>query len=114
MGFEKPSESSKKHRSHSLSDSSLTWDVDSAILELQSFPEDETINCSQIPIKYSIPQKNCGQVLKELAKRRGIDVDKLDYRGDFTQRIQRKKKNGWRGNFYAILAYNTTNHRRQV
>jgi hypothetical protein len=35
MGFEKPSEPSKKHKSHSPSDSSLTWDVDTALLELQ-------------------------------------------------------------------------------
>ena len=92
LGFEKPSEPSKKHKSHSPSDSSLTWDVDSAILELQSFPEDETINWSQMARKYSIPQKNGGQVLKEVAKQRGIDVDKLDNRGDCTQRIRRKKK----------------------
>lgn len=92
LGFEKPSEPSKKHKSHSPSDSSLTWDVDSAILELQSFPEDETINWSKMARKYSIPQKNGGQVLKEVAKRRGIDVDKLDNRGNCTQRIRRKKK----------------------
>lgn len=73
--------------------------VDSAILELQSFPEDETINWSQMARKYSIPQKNGGQVLKEVAKRRGIDFDKLDNRGDCTQRIRRKKKNWLEGKF---------------
>ena len=90
--FEKPGEPSKKRKSHSPSDCNSTWDVDAALLELETFPEDQTINWSKMARKYSIPQNNGGQVLKEVAKRKGIDVSRLDRRDNTTQRIRRKKK----------------------
>ena len=90
--FEKPSEPSKKHKSHSPSESNLSWDIEAALTELQTFPQDETINWSQMAGKYHIPQKNGGQVLKDVAKRRGIDVSRLDNRRNHTQRIRRRKK----------------------
>ena len=55
--FEKPDQPSKKHKSHSPSDSNLTWDVDAAMSELESFPEDKIINWSAMARKYTIPQK---------------------------------------------------------
>lgn len=39
--FEKLDQPSKKHKSHSPCDSKLTWDVDTAILELENFPDDQ-------------------------------------------------------------------------
>ena len=91
LGFEQP-DKPKKHKSHSPSDSNLTWDVDAALSELETYPEDQSINWSSMARKYNIPQKHGGQVLKEVAKRRGIDVSRLDGRGGTTQRIRRKKK----------------------
>ena len=91
--FEKPGEPSKKHKSHSPSDSKLTLEVDAALLELQAFSQGETINWSRMARKYSMPHKNNGgQVLKEVAKRRGIDVSRLDNRGNCTRHIQSEKK----------------------
>lgn len=90
--FEKPDQPSKKHKSHSPSDSKLTWDVDAAMSELESFPEDQIINWSAMARKYSIPQKNGGQILKTVAEKRGIDVSRLDKRDNSVQRIRRRKK----------------------
>jgi hypothetical protein len=72
--FEKPGQPNKKHKSHSPSDSKLTWDVDAAMSELESFPEDQIINWSAMARKYNIPQKNGGQILKAVAEKRGVDV----------------------------------------
>ena len=58
----------------------------------QTFPQSETINWSKMARKYSIPHKNGGQVLKQVANRRGIDVSRLDNRGNCTQQTRRKKK----------------------
>lgn len=46
--------------------------------ELKTLPEGERINWSAMARKYHVPQKNGGQILKETAEERGIDVSKLD------------------------------------
>ena len=65
LGFEQP-DKPKKHKSHSPSDSNLTWDVDTALSELETYPEDQSINWSSMA---NIPQKNGGQVLSSKEKR---------------------------------------------
>ena len=52
LRFEKPDQPSKKHKSHSPSDSNLTWDVDGAMSELETFPEDQKINWSAMARKF--------------------------------------------------------------
>ena len=81
--FEKPDQPSKKHKSHSPSIPNLTWDVDTSMLELESYPHDIILDWSEMARKCNITQKNGGQVLTETAKKRGIDVSRLDRRDNF-------------------------------
>jgi len=46
----------------------LTWDLSSAIEELENFPEDEVINWTAMARRYQMPYKNGGQVLKKQPK----------------------------------------------
>lgn len=89
--FEKPESSPKRAKSHSPSEHNLTWDLSSAIEELENFPKDEVINWTAMARRYQIPHKNGGQVPKETAQKHGIDVGKLDHRPNTAPRIRRRK-----------------------
>ena len=89
--FETTESAPKRPKSHSPSQRNLTWDVHAAMEELENFPEDSIINWSAMARKYEIPQKNGGQILKEIAQKHNIDVAKLDRRQNTTPRVRRKK-----------------------
>ena len=69
--FEKPDQPSKKHKLHSPSDSNLTWDVDAAMSELKSFPEDKIINWSEMARKYNIPPKKWWADIESSSREKG-------------------------------------------
>ena len=77
LSFE-PSPQTKRRKSHSPSEQNVTGDVTGAMEELRNLPNGEKINWSAMARKYNIQQKNGGQILKELAEEKGIDVSKLD------------------------------------
>ena len=58
--------------------------------KLRNLPDGERINWSAMARKY-IPQKNGGQILKQLALDRGIDVSNLDQQ-EVTPHQRRCKK----------------------
>ena len=78
LSFQDPAPQAKRKKSHSPSEQNLRGDVDGAMDELKTLPEGDRINWSAMARKYHIPQKNGGQILKETAEGRGIDVSKLD------------------------------------
>ena len=76
LSFEPPPQAKRK-KSHSPSERNLTGDIEGAMDELRNLPEGETINWSALARKHSIPQKNGGQILKQIAEDRGIDMSKV-------------------------------------
>ncbi len=60
--------------------------------ELRSLPDGERVNWSALARKYNIPQKNGGQILKELTESRGIDVSNLDQERVTTHQRRCKKR----------------------
>ena len=77
LSFEPPPQAKRK-KSHSPSEQNLTGDVNGAMDEIRNLPDGERINWSALARKYNVPQKNGGQILKQLAEHRGIDMSNLD------------------------------------
>ena len=77
LSFQPPPQAKRK-KSHSPSEQNLAGNVNGAMNEIRSLPDSERINWSAMARKYNIPQKNGGQILKELAEDRGIDMSNLD------------------------------------
>ena len=77
LSYEKP-ETPQKTKSHSPNEQNMSWDIEEALTELENFPPDKKINWSEMATKHNIPGKNSGQVLKETAKKHGIDTVALD------------------------------------
>ena len=78
-------------KSHSPNVQNMAWDVSSAITELENFPPHQKINWSEMARRYTIPNRNAGQVLKETAKKHGIDTLSLEHNTDTTPRIRKRK-----------------------
>ena len=79
-----------KAKSHSPSENNCTWDVSTAMDLLRAWPAETRINWSAEAEKLGIPSANRGQVLKETAKRLGIDTMSLDGRSG--RRIRARKR----------------------
>ena len=58
LSYEQPTTTQSK-KSHSPNENKMTWDVNAAMVELETFPPDQKINWSQMARKYGIPQKKC-------------------------------------------------------
>ena len=59
--------------------------------ELENFPPNEKINWTAMARQHNILSKNAGQVLKETAKKHGIDTSRLEHKMDSTPRSRRHK-----------------------
>ena len=90
LSYEKPNVPPKS-KSHSPNEQNMTWDIQNAVSELESFPSTTKVNWSEMARKYNIPGKNAGQVLKETAKNHGIDTFSLEHNPSNTPRIRRHK-----------------------
>ncbi len=93
MSFERPDTPSKKTKFHFPNEDSQKWSHEAALTLLQTTPTDQKINWSATARTLGIQSKNTGQVLKEFAVSRGVDVARLEHR-DSPQlpRLRRKKK----------------------
>ena len=67
----------KRARYETLSQENVDWDADGALTYLRELPRGTKIVWSTVAQKFSIPDKNAGQVLKALASNHGIDVSNL-------------------------------------
>lgn len=66
-------------KSHSPDFSTVTWDKDKVLLDLQQHPPAApSINWQQFASQHGVPGQNAGQVVKEFAQKSGIDTEKLD------------------------------------
>ena len=83
----------KRFKSHSPNQENLGWDVTTAIETLKNVSPLEKINWSSMARQFNIPQKNGGQVLKEMAQKHGIDTALLEHSRNTctTPRLRRKK-----------------------
>ena len=89
LSYEKP-QTPHTPKSHSPNEQNMSWDIHKASNELENFPPDQTINWTSMARRHNTPGKNEGQVLKETAKRHGVDTTSLDQRDD-TPRVCRHK-----------------------
>ena len=78
-------------KTHSHNEQNMDWDVSTAMTTLQNFPKNEKINWSSMARSFNIPQRNGGQVLKEVAQKHGIDTSKLDMKSQTPPRLRRSK-----------------------
>ncbi len=93
MSFELPTSPPKKVKLHSPCENSHTWSHEDATALLQGHPTGQAINWSASARTLGIPGRNAGQVLKEFAVKRGMDVATLECRcTPATPRIRRRKK----------------------
>ena len=101
MSFETPGDigpsKQKKEKSHSPSEENITWDTQSVLTDLASFPVGIPINWSKFAREHDVPGRNAGQVVKAFAKKDGIDTFELDNRSNSTPR-KRPSKNKLPGN----------------
>ena len=92
MSFEKPEMPAKRHKSHSPKEENIEWDVKGAVEFLQQFPEEETINWTRVARQFGGMKGNAGQVLKELAVKHGIDIQKLEHKAPSLPRLRSRKR----------------------
>ena len=90
LSYENPT-TSQRPKSHSPNEQNMGWDADGAMKELESFPPTQKIDWSAMARRYNIPGKNAGQVLKERAKKHGIDTSSLHQSANITPIIRRCK-----------------------
>ena len=95
MSFEKLDTPTKQKKSHYPKEQNIQWDVDTAIESLKDFPEKETINWTATAKKHGATQSNAGQILKEAAIKRGIDVQKLEHKEENSFPRLRSRKATW-------------------
>ena len=71
----------------------MSWDVTRAMEELENYPPNQKINWSEVAHRYQIPNRNAGQVLKEMAKKHGINTLSLERSANTctTPRIRKSK-----------------------
>ena len=65
MSFQKPEVPNKRCKSHSPKEENI------------HFPQEETINWTRVAKRFGGTKSNAGQVLKEVAVKRGIDIQRL-------------------------------------
>lgn len=94
----------KKPKTHTGRLDNVTWDEEALISEVKAKHSGEVINWSALARKYNVKDKNGdaakngGQIVKELLRKKGVDVDhfkrKLPLQEDGSQisRIRRKKR----------------------
>ncbi|KAL5487073.1 hypothetical protein EMCRGX_G019632 [Ephydatia muelleri] len=108
MKNERANSNAGKKKTHSPSmEENVTWDTTAALNELKNWSdEDKKINWSQVARQYNIPGKNRGQVLKEFARKNGLDTYALD--GLAENRRTRAKKLKMPGNEISMPCTSTT------
>ena len=84
----------KKRRPHTPNLSSVTWDKDAVLAEVEAWPEDRMVNWSEIARNHGIDAKNGGQIVKELARANGIDVGAMDGRPEGVRVRSQKRRLG--------------------
>lgn len=72
----------KKQKRHSPSDENCSWDTNAVLNDLNQWPEGVRINWSGFAQNRNVPGQNGGQVVKEFARRRNINMFALDQRPD--------------------------------
>ena len=107
MKNERANSNAGKKKTHSPSmEENVTWDTTAALHELKNWSEDKKIYWSQVARQYNIPGKNRGQVLKEFARKNGLDTYALD--GLAENRRTRAKKLKMPGNEISMPCTSTT------
>ena len=80
-------------KSHSPDFTTTTWDKDAVLHDLQQLAlAPPPINWQKFAREHNVPGDNCGQVVKEFAKKSGIDVQRLDGRTPGTRTPKRKRR----------------------
>ena len=92
MSFEKPDKPAKQPKSHSPKEENIEWDVKGAVEFLQTFPEEETINWTRVARQFGGVKGNAGQVLREVAAKHGIDIQKLDHKAPSLPQLRSRKR----------------------
>ena len=70
-----------KPRKHSPSFDNTTWDQKSVLRDLQNWPQNEPINWTKFATQHAIPGRNWGQIVKEFAMAKEIEVETLPLTG---------------------------------
>ena len=78
--FQKSTTPTAKAKQHSPSETNFTWDTQAVLHDLTNFPPGQQINWSEFARNHQVPGKNCGQVVKEYAKKKGINTVAIDNR----------------------------------
>ena len=107
MSFEQTETPSKKHKSHSPREENITWDWEGAVESLRNFPEEEIVNWTGVARRCGGTTGNSGQVLKEVAMKCGIDIQKLEHKDPSLPRI-RSRNRKLSGGKISILSLPTT------
>ena len=81
-----------KFKRHSPDFNNVTWDKQQLETTLTNWPEGGRINWSLVAREHGILAKNGGQIVKELAKEKGIDTTKLDGSRDGSRMRAKKIK----------------------
>ena len=85
----------KRTRSHIPKLSSVIWDKGAVLAEVNAWPESRRINWSEVAYKHGIGDKNGGQIVKELARENGMNVNAIDGRPEGTRvRSQKRRLTG--------------------
>ena len=92
MSFQKPEVPNKRCKSHSPKEENIHWDVNGAVAFLEHFPQEETINWTRVAKRFEGTKSNAGQVLKEVAVKRGIDIQRLENKKSLPPRIRSRKR----------------------
>ena len=85
----------KKPKSHVPLLENINWNPDKVLSDLQSLPQGEIVNRCGLARKHGLTCKNSGQVVKEFARSKGLDVARLDCRPTTPRsRASRRKLQG--------------------
>ena len=87
----------KTPRSHIPTISSAQWDKEAVLAQLVNMTENTDasqtpVNWSAIARQHGVPGANRGQIVKEFARKEGIDVSKLDGRQEGERQRARKRR----------------------
>ena len=82
-----------KSKSHSPNEHNMTWDIQNAISELESFSSTTKVNWSEMSRKYNNTRQKMQAKLvqKDTAKKHGIDTSSLEHNPSNTPKIRRHK-----------------------
>ena len=80
-------------KSHSPDYSSVSWDKEAVLRDLQNHPPaPPPINWQKLAQDHNIPRSNCRQVIEEFARKSNIDTELLDGRKSSTRSRMRKRR----------------------